>query len=84
VIDRAPQIDHLAVQFHVHLVEMPLPLPEAAHPVNPLPPDVGSEQRTEAVPLQPHCLMAQVDAALKQQVLNNSEAQREPNVHHYN
>jgi hypothetical protein len=31
VIDRAPQVDHLTVQLHVHFVEVPLPVAETAH-----------------------------------------------------
>jgi len=30
VIDGAPEIVHLAIDLHVHLVEMPLPVPVAA------------------------------------------------------
>ena len=57
----------LAVDLHVHLVEMPPPLAEALHPADPLPADVSREHRTEAVPPEPHGLVADTDVALEQQ-----------------
>nr|WP_258046756.1 hypothetical protein [Sphingomonas folli] len=41
---------------------------EAAHAAHPLAPYFTPEQRTEPVPPQPHRLVADVDAALEQQV----------------
>jgi len=70
VIDRAPQVDHLAIELHVHLVEVPAPVPEAPHAADPLAPNVRREQQTEPVPPVPHRLMADVDPALEQQVLD--------------
>ena len=64
VIDRAPQVAHLAVHLHVHLVEVPLPLAKAPHAADPLPADVGSEHRAEPVPPVAHRLVADVDPAL--------------------
>ena len=29
VVDRSPEVDHLAVQLHVHLVQVPAPVAEA-------------------------------------------------------
>ena len=52
LIDRAPQVDHLAIQLHVHLVKVPAPLAETLHPAHPLPADVAGEQWTEPAP--PH------------------------------
>ncbi len=34
----APKIVRLAVDLHEHLVEMPLPVPEPAHAIDPLTP----------------------------------------------
>jgi hypothetical protein len=31
VIDRAPEIDHLAVELHIHHVEVPSPVSKPAH-----------------------------------------------------
>jgi hypothetical protein len=70
VIHRPPQVAHLAVDLHVDLVEMPSPVSMSPHPTHPLPADLGGEHRTEPVPPQPHGLMANVDAALEQQILD--------------
>jgi len=72
-IHRAPQLDHLAIEFHVHLVEVPTPLAKAAHPAKPLTTDVRGRQRSEAVPPMPHGLVANVDAALGQAILDIAE-----------
>src|SRR4051794_31085220 len=68
VIDGSPQVAHLAVHLHVHLIKVPAPLAEATHAAHPLPADVACEQRTEPVPPVSYSLMADVDAALGQKV----------------
>src|SRR5215211_1202682 len=68
MIDGTPQVAHLAVHLHVHLVEMPPPLSKPAHPAHTLPTDVTCKQRSESVPPVAHRLVADVDAALGQQV----------------
>jgi hypothetical protein len=83
VIHGPPQIDHLAIQLHVHLVEMPAPVTQAPHVRHPLPPDVAGKHRAEPVPPHPHGLVADVDAALEQQVLDVPQRQRETHVHHH-
>ena len=45
--------------------------------------DVGCKERTKAVPPEPHGLVAKIDAAFEQQVLDVAQAQREPDVHHH-
>lgn len=70
MVDRPPKVMHLAVDLRVDLVEVPPPVTEALHPVNPLAPDVRCKHRTEPVPPQPHCLVAQAAATLEQQVLH--------------
>src|SRR5215217_6881088 len=70
MIDGTPQVAHLAIHLHVHLVEMPPPLAEAAHAAHPLPTDVACEQRAEPVPPVPHRLMTDVDATLCKQVFD--------------
>ena len=79
VIDRPPKVVHFAVDFHVDLVEVPPPVGEGAHLLRPLP----AEHRAKAVPPQPHRLMADVDAALGQQVLHIPQRQRVLHVHHH-
>ncbi|WP_254913729.1 hypothetical protein [Sphingobium sp. Z007] len=76
MIDGAPEVDHLAVDLHVHLVKVPASTAKPPHPADPLPADVASEQRTEPVPPQAHCLMTDVDTPFEQQVFYVSERQR--------
>lgn len=59
------QVDHRTVQIDVRLVEVPAPLPKAAHPAHPLPLDVAHEHLSKTVPPHPHCLMTQADPALE-------------------
>jgi hypothetical protein len=75
VIDGTPQVAHLAVHLHVHLVQVPAPLAKATHAAHPLPPDIGREQRTEPVPPVAHGLVTDVDATLGEQVLKVPEAE---------
>ena len=50
LVDCAPQVDHLAIELHVHLIKVPAPLEEVAHARDALPADVACEQRTKPVP----------------------------------
>jgi hypothetical protein len=50
MIHGAPQVDHLAVQLHVNLVQVPAPAMEAPHPAHPLTMDVATKQRFKSVP----------------------------------
>jgi hypothetical protein len=45
-------------------------------------PDFGGEERAKAMPPKPDGLMADLDAALMQQVLDVPQREREPDVHH--
>jgi hypothetical protein len=45
--------------------------------------DLRSEHRAEPVPPEPHRLVADLDAALEQQVLDLAKRQRVPNLHHH-
>ena len=53
VVDGASEIDHLAVQLHVHFVEVPPPVAEAAHAADACPADAAGEERTGPVPPEP-------------------------------
>ena len=75
VIGGAPEVAHLAIDFHVDLVEAPPPVGVAPHPVDPLLADLGGEHRAEPVPPKPHRLLADVDATLEQQVLDVAQRQ---------
>ena len=64
VIDGAPQVMCEAVDLHIDLVQVPAPVGQGAHAVDPLATDFGSEHRAKPVPPEPHRLVAGVDAAL--------------------
>ena len=32
LVDRTPQVNHLAIELHIHLAEVPAPVPESTHP----------------------------------------------------
>ena len=51
--------------------------------LNPALPDLRREHRTEPIPPQPHRLVANVDAAFEQNVLNLAQRQRVADVHHH-
>ena len=84
VIDSAPEIVGLAVYLHKHLIEVPTPMTKPAHRAHPLATNVGGEHRAESVPPEADRLMAKIDAALEQQVLDVPQRQRKPDVHHDN
>ena len=68
--DGAPQINHLAVQLHVHLVQVPSPVTKASHVAHALATDLTGDHRSEPIRSEPHGLVADVDAALEQQILD--------------
>jgi hypothetical protein len=53
------------------------------HRLHPPATDLGSEQRAKSGPPKPQRLMADVDAALVQKILDVAPRQREPDVHHH-
>jgi hypothetical protein len=76
MVHGAPQIMPLAVDLHEHLIKMPAPVAVSPHLAHPLAADIRRKHRSEPVPPEPYCLVADVDAALEQQVLNVAQAQR--------
>jgi hypothetical protein len=70
VIDRLPEIVHLAVDLHTDLVEVPLPLTEASHAAYLLPADIAGKERSEPVSPLEHGLVTNVYAALERQVFD--------------
>lgn len=84
LVYRTPEVVGLAVDLHIDPIEMPTPLAEAAHPADPLSANVCREHRTKAIPPEPDGFMANVDAALKQQIFDVAQRQREPDIrqHH--
>lgn len=74
---------HPATDLYVHLVQVPVPVPEALHPGHTLPADISSEHRAKPVPPVPHCLVTNVDPALEQQILDVAQRQGVPDIHHH-
>ena len=64
---------HLSIDLHIDLVEVLPSLRHLANAVNPSPADLGGEQRTKPVLPEPHRLVADVDSARGQQVLDVSQ-----------
>ena len=60
-----------------------MPLSVSPHRVDQLLPDLGREHRPKPVPPEPNRLVADVDPALRQQVLDVAQGQRLPDVHHH-
>src|SRR5450755_3361498 len=83
VIDSPPKIAEPAIDLHEHLVQMPPPLRIAAHVRETRLPDLASEHRTKSIPPEPHRLVAYVDPALGQEILDVTQRQRVPHVHHH-
>lgn len=77
----APQVMAFTIDLHEDLVEMPTP---TARPqsLDPAFPDLGGEHRTELVAPTPDGLVADLDAALVQQVFDVAKRKREANVQH--
>ena len=82
VIDRTPEVVPLAVDLHKNLIQMPLPTARL-HPFDPALPDLGGEKRPKPVPPEPNRLVADLDAALVQKILDIPERQRKPNIQHH-
>jgi hypothetical protein len=83
MVDGAPKIAKLAVDLHERLIQMPTPLRVAAYVRYPPLSDLGSKHRTKPVPPKPDRLMADVDAALGQEILDVAQRQRVLHVHHH-
>ena len=82
MIHGAPEVAHLPVYFHEHLVEVPSPAARS-HALNPTLPDLGGKPRPKPLPPEPDGFMADIDTALVEQVLDIAKREREPNVHHH-
>ena len=83
LIHRPPQIMALAVDLDEHFIKVPAPLTKSTHPADTLAPDLCREHRSEPVPPQPHRLVADVDAALGEQVLDVAQGQRKTDIHQH-
>jgi hypothetical protein len=83
MVDGAPEIAELAVDLHERLIQMPTPLRIATHVRDALLSDLGSKHRTKPVPPKPDRLMADVDPALGQQILDVAQRQWVSHIHHH-
>ena len=72
VIHGSPKVVRLAVNLYKNLIQMPLPVRVCAHLLNPFSADLGCKHLSKSVPPEPDRLMADLDAAFVQQVLNVS------------
>jgi hypothetical protein len=83
VINRSPEIVQLTVDANENLVEMPLPLRIRSQGARLFLVDKTGEFRSEPVPSGPDGLMAHVNAALMQQILDLPQGKRKSDVHHH-
>jgi hypothetical protein len=83
VIDGPPEVAGGTVDFCGNPIQMPPPVGQGAHSVDPLAADRGGEHRAEAVPPEPHGLMADVAAALLQQVFDVAQPERLTDGHRH-
>ena len=70
VIHGPPQVMRLAVDLYEYLVQMPLPVRESTHLLDTSTANLSGEHRAKSIPPIPHRFVADVDAALVQQVLD--------------
>ena len=75
MVDRAPEVAELAVDLHEVFIQMPAPLRIAAHVCHSPLADLGGEHWAKPVPPKPDGLMADVDPALGQQILDVAQRQ---------
>jgi hypothetical protein len=83
VIYGAPEVVGFAVDLYELLVQMPLQVRMTAKVLNPFSSNLRGKHRTETVPQEPHGFMADIDAALMQQILDVAKGKRKPDVHHH-
>jgi hypothetical protein len=81
VIYSPSKIVLLAVDLHEHLVQVPLPIRICAHLTDPFLVDLSGKQRAKSVPQKSNFLVADVDAAFVQQILDIPKRKRKPNIH---
>jgi hypothetical protein len=71
-----------AVDLHEDFVEVPAPLGQGGHPVDPSSQYLGRGHGTKPVPPQSHALMADLDALLRQ-VLDVAQRELVADLGHY-
>lgn len=83
VIDGAPEIVQITIDANEDLIKVPSPLWVRTQGSRPLLTDQTGEAWAEPVPPDPDGLMAHVNAALMQQILDLSQRKRKSDVHHH-
>ena len=80
VVHSTPEVVLHAVDLHEHLNQVPTPA-GGAQACDPLFADLSCKYRPEPLHPEPNRLMAHLDAALMQKVLDVPEGEREPHIH---
>ena len=83
VIYGAPQVVGFTVDLYEHLVQMPLPIRMSTKLLNPFSSDLSGKHRTKTVPPEPHSFVADIDAALVQQIFDIPQRKRKANIQHH-
>lgn len=73
----------LAIEFYEYLVEVPTPIRVATVLVDVPFPELSREDRINPVSPEPHRLMSDVNAGLKQKILHFPQLKRIADVQHY-
>jgi hypothetical protein len=83
MVDRTSKVMGLSIDYHEHLVQMPLPIGMSVHLLDAFFTNLGRENRAKPSPPKPNCLVTDIDASLVQQVFNISKRKRKTLVHHH-
>ena len=83
MIHSPPKVVRLTVDLHENFVQVPLPVRICTHPIDPISANFRGEHRTKRVPPEPNRFVADVDAALVEQILDIAERQWKPDIHHH-
>jgi hypothetical protein len=70
MVGGAPRVAELAVDLHEHLIQIPTLLDEAAHVRDASVADLGGEHWAKPIPSERDRLVANVDLALDQEILD--------------
>ena len=83
VIDGSPEIVRLAIDLHEDFVQMPAPLRNSPQAFYQSPSDLRSKHGSEAVPPEPHSLVADINPAFEEQVLDLPQREGIADVEHH-
>ena len=83
MIDCPLAVMRLTVYLHEHLIEMPFPVPEPAHAIDPLKAHFAGEHWPKPIPPETHRLVTNIDAAFEQEILDVSQRKRKPDINQH-